>query len=76
MQLIFLSLSVLLKVSLISGHASFNPPVASSRYYIADVRITHGLNKTATDMVVVTIPESIVSVRVSAINSCYFKITF
>ena len=52
-------------MSMVSGHASLSPPIASSRYYTADVRITHGLNKTATDMIVVTIPESISSVRVS-----------
>lgn len=57
--------SVLSVLSWVSGHASLNPPVASSRYYMTDVRITHGLNKTASDMVLVRIPESIVSVRVS-----------
>ena len=62
-KMLFL-IPISLVISVVSGHATLSPPVASSRYYTADVRITHGLNKTATDMIVVTIPESISSVRV------------
>ena len=66
MHVTAIKIATLLSVlSWVSGHATLNPPEASSRYYTADVRITHGMIKTATDMIVVTIPESIVSVRVS-----------